>query len=623
VKLPSPLLLLTLLSALPTPACKPADASATVSPGGSAAAAASGAPSEAPNKVLVATARGEQTIPEGPVLGAIGGQVNILAEPSAGARRIGYLRIGAIVSRDAEPAGKSGCPGGWYKVRPRGYVCVNDDVTLDKETPLLKAASIVRPQLADAMPYRYGFVRAVLPLYLKAPNQEEQLKSEFDLKKHLEKWQAQSEELNKVLLGSYDVPVDERGTPLVGRKVGDVPRPSTGWGQGELFGARSEEDAIPWWAEGGRKVPNVADFKVPAYAVFADRARRHTGLSFVGSFQMGEEGFKRRFAITTDLRLAPTSKVKPDTGSPWHGLELVDPAKSPPLPFAWVRTSEAKAYRMVDGKPREKGALEKRSIVLLTGKKVPGPDGFYWELKNGLFIKASQAGVVMAPAEVPDAAKKGLKWIDVSIENQTLVMWHGQKPIYATLVSTGQDGMGDPKKTKSTVRGVFAVNSKHITATMDSNEGSSAGGGKRMGGSSGAAPAADTDDDRPRKKKGGDKADKGESGKSKGDKKAKGDKPEAPTHRDRDPEYGVTRRRGEGTFWLRDVPYVQFFEGSYALHVAYWHDVFGIARSHGCINLSPLDGRYLFNWSDPQIPEGWHGALADAENPGTVVIVHE
>jgi lipoprotein-anchoring transpeptidase ErfK/SrfK len=633
VKLPSPLLLLGLLSALPTPACKPADASSAVNPAGSAAAAAGSAPTgEGAPKVLVATARGEQTIPEGPIVGAIGGQVNILAEPGASARRIGYLRLGAIISRDPEPVGKSGCPGGWYKVRPRGYVCANDDVTLDRETPLLKAASIIRPQLADAMPYRYGFVRAVLPLYLKAPNQEEQLKSEFDLKKHLEKWQAQSEELNKVVLGSYDVPVDERGTPFVGKKVGDVAHPSTSWGQGELFGARSEEDAIPWWADGGRKVPNVADFKVPAYAVFADRARRHTGLSFVGSFQMGEEGFKRRFAITTDLRLAPTSKIKPDTGSPWHGIELIDGAKSPPLPFAWVRTSEAKAYRMVDGKPREKGTLEKRSIVLLTGKKVPGPDGFYWELKNGLFIRASQAGVVMAPAEVPDAAKKGLKWIDVSIENQTLVLWHGQKPIYATLVSTGQDGMGDPKKTKSTVRGIFAVNSKHITATMDSNEGSSAGGGKRMGGSSGGAPPAESaDDDAPKKHKKADKGDKGDKGdksdSKKSDRKAKsggGDKADAaPAHRDRDPEYGVTRRRGEGAFWLRDVPYVQFFEGSYALHVAYWHDVFGIARSHGCINLSPIDGRYLFNWSDPQIPEGWHGALADTDNPGTIVIVHE
>lgn len=556
--------------------------------------------------------RREFTLPEGPIVGAIGGQVNILAEPTVGARKLGYLRLGAVVRREPEVAGKAGCPGGWYKVQPRGYVCINDDATIEREHPILKAATAVRPRLDDTMPYRYGFVRAVLPLYLRVPTREEQFKSEMSLKEHLEKWDAQKAELNKVTLGAYDVPVDERGVALLGKKLGDVPHPSTSQGQGVLFGAQGEDDPIPWWLEGGRKIPNVADFKVPPYAVFADRARRHTGLSFVGSFGTGSESLERRFAITTDLRLAPVSKVKPDTGSPWHGIELVDPAKSPPIPFAWVRTSEARAYRMVDGKPRDKGELEKRSIVLLTGRKVPGPDGFYWELKNGLFIKASQAAVVRAPDEWPDASKKDAKWIDVSIENQTLTLWQGQKPVFATMVSTGQDGMGDPKKTKSTVRGVFAVMSKHITATMDSNEGSGPTAGPKA-----SKKSSKDDDDK------GDKGGKGAKGGSKKEDKFSAAVSQTAAKRAVDPEYGVTKRRGEGTFWLRDVPYVQYFEGSYALHVAYWHDVFGIARSHGCINLSPLDGRFINSWTDPQVPEGWHGVTAGPEAPGTVVYVHE
>ena len=44
---------------------------------------------------------------------------------------------------------------------------------------------------------------------------------------------------------------------------------------------------------------------------------------------------------------------------------------------------------------------------------------------------------------------------------------------------------------------------------------------------------------------------------------------------------------------LRDVPYVQYFEGGYALHGAYWHDGFGQPKSHGCINLAPEDARRL------------------------------
>lgn len=73
-------------------------------------------------------------------------------------------------------------------------------------------------------------------------------------------------------------------------------------------------------------------------------------------------------------------------------------------------------------------------------------------------------------------------------------------------------------------------------------------------------------------------------------------------------------------FELRDVPYVQYFEGGYALHGAYWHDGFGRPKSHGCINLSPEDARRLFFWTDPPVPHGWHGAL-DALR-GTVVFIH-
>lgn len=62
-------------------------------------------------------------------------------------------------------------------------------------------------------------------------------------------------------------------------------------------------------------------------------------------------------------------------------------------------------------------------------------------------------------------------------------------------------------------------------------------------------------------------------------------------------------------FDLRDVPYVQYFNQGYALHAAYWHDSFGQPYSHGCVNLSPLDARWLFHWTDPPVPRRWHGAM--------------
>ncbi len=71
---------------------------------------------------------------------------------------------------------------------------------------------------------------------------------------------------------------------------------------------------------------------------------------------------------------------------------------------------------------------------------------------------------------------------------------------------------------------------------------------------------------------------------------------------------------------LQDVPFVQYFHRGFALHGAYWHDDFGRKRSHGCVNLAPRDSAWLFEWSDPPVPPGWHAALN--KKRGTVVYIH-
>ena len=67
------------------------------------------------------------------------------------------------------------------------------------------------------------------------------------------------------------------------------------------------------------------------------------------------------------------------------------------------------------------------------------------------------------------------------------------------------------------------------------------------------------------------------------------------------------------------MPFVQYFHEGYALHAAYWHDDFGHTHSHGCVNLSPKDAAWLFKWTDPHLPSGWHGAMT---REGTIVYVH-
>src|SRR4029077_15506633 len=60
-------------------------------------------------------------------------------------------------------------------------------------------------------------------------------------------------------------------------------------------------------------------------------------------------------------------------------------------------------------------------------------------------------------------------------------------------------------------------------------------------------------------------------------------------------------------------------EKGLALHAAYWHDGFGHARSHGCVNLAPRDARWLYFWSDPQVPPGWTMTAGVVESPGSIV----
>ena len=517
-----------------------------------------------------------RTLPKGPALAAIALDVAIYEKPSKTSKKIGVLRLGAVVGRDDGQAGTEGCPGGWYKIAPRGYVCTAaDEATTDVNHPLARAAS-VRPDTTKPLPYAYGFVRAVAPQYLRVPTREDQLKSEFKLEDHLNKFKEHGSEWQKVTLGANDVELP--GKPAPAKK-------STDLALGQLFGAQGDFDPIPFWLQNGRAVPNVSSFKVPPASVFANRVRRHTGLAFLGAFKASPEAFGRPFAITTDLRLIPTTKVKPDTGSPWHGVEVDDKL---PVPFAFVRKKCEKdkdacpaTYRIEGDEAHKVKSLPFRSTVKLTGKGKSVGKTRYREIEGGLWVKASDTGSVFEPSEWPKAAAAGEKWIEVSIDNQTLTLWEGKKAVYATLVSTGQDGLGDPKTTKSTIQGTFRIKNKFVTATMDSNE---KGGGTEPSG--------------PEKDK-GDKSEKKDKG-----------------------EEGKTIRRGQGSFELRDVPYVQYFEGAFALHVAYWHDVFGTARSHGCVNLAPIDGQRIFSWTDPPMPDSWHGLYVGDPNQGTTVVVH-
>ncbi len=54
---------------------------------------------------------------------------------------------------------------------------------------------------------------------------------------------------------------------------------------------------------------------------------------------------------------------------------------------------------------------------------------------------------------------------------------------------------------------------------------------------------------------------------------------------------------------LPGVPWIIYItESGIAFHGTYWHNDFGKARSHGCINLPSKASKWLYRWTLPSVP---------------------
>lgn len=473
----------------------------------------------------------------GPRLGAVAMVAPIYLKPDRRSSKIGYLRAGATVVRGEKPVALDDCAGGYYRVLPAGYVCASEEASTDLQHPILRALTR-RPDLSKPMPYPYAFVRAIAPNYYRVPTRKEQLQYEMKLKEHLKSYKRLKKKWDEVTVGANDVRLDAWGNAAV-----EASKDAPERGDNELFGGTGD-DAIPWFFQGGRQIPNISSFKAPDYAIITNRVARHAGIALIGSF-MGDD---RRFAMTTDARLVPTSKLKPALGSTFHGVDTSEGKWH--LPLGFVRKPDAERYDVSQRSLKKAGPLEFHVAVQLTGKSTKIGEARLVEAEDGTWIKDEDLAIAVKSSELPAFAATTKKWIDVSILGQTMVLYEETKPVYVAAVSTGRDGLGDPKTTRSTVRGTFHIREKHVTTTMDSTE-------------------------------------------------------------------------VDNKFELRDVPWVEYFEKGYAIHAAPWHDVYGNPRSHGCINMSPIDARRVFMWTDPPLPADWHAVYAsESTSEGTVVHVH-
>jgi len=272
------------------------------------------------------------------------------------------------------------------------------------------------------------------------------------------------------------------------------------------------------------------------------------GFFLAGSGLESVEG--RLFVRTVSGAYVQQARLEERRGSELRGIEL-DEAHPLPIPFA-VRDAFPRMRRVrEDGsvswiRDREAGRIERHGIVPGWLRRERVGDEIMHILEGDRYLHLHFVGLAER-IEPPFRVGAEESWVHVDLSEQTLVLYRGPEPVYATLVSTGLEGHQTPT-------GVFHIRRKLISSTM-----------ANLG-----------------------------------------------------PEAGDDRYR------IEDVPWTQYFEGSIALHAAFWHNRFGLPRSHGCVNLPPHAAHRVFEATAPRIPAGWHGLSAEpARSEASRVVVTE
>ena len=79
------------------------------------------------------------------------------------------------------------------------------------------------------------------------------------------------------------------------------------------------------------------------------------------------------------------------------------------------------------------------------------------------------------------------------------------------------------------------------------------------------------------------------------------------------------QERSDG-YDLPGVPFPTYLTASgVAIHGAYWHNDFGRARSHGCVNVRPDAAQWFYRWTRPVT--AYEDALLEVKEGGTPIVV--
>jgi hypothetical protein len=385
---------------------------------------------------------------DGPKLYATRAGVAVMDRPRKDGQMLGSLRVGAPVVRADKPyRTDESCPLGWYPIRPKGFVCSSDGATFGEP------ASAVGFDAALPLPHRYARVKSATPLYARIPTRDEQIENEPDLEKHLAKSKGDKPVTRA---GANDVPLDESGVPT---GVAVIKKTAPGVGDD---GRRTEATyfAVPLAAP-----PTIAPDRL-AGPLVSRPLRRGSALAVIGTFDAeGPEGM-RRFGATTDGFIVPIDRLEPAMGSTFAGVDLT---KDKTLPVGFVLRHEAAPYAMKRGKAErlEDDELDFRAALYLTGKFRTVDGVRYEEADDGRWLRDKDVIKIIKRSKFPDFVADGVRWVDVSLALQTMTLYEGRKPVYATLVSSGADVLGDPATSAATAQGVFKVTRKSLGAPLD------------------------------------------------------------------------------------------------------------------------------------------------------------
>jgi len=389
-------------------------------------------------------------------------EVPILAEPRTGASRLGTLRLGGSIERAAEPASTEGCPDGWFAVQPLGFVCATGAARLERPPSMAPLAE--GPDLSLPLPYRYGRVRrGGAVVYSALPNLMAQRLAEPD-------GPGKAPKDRQLGAGSNDVPLDEAGMatgPAVIRPGTPGVGPDGYRTVGAFFAFTTAFDPPPIGVELTPTVrPPLAEL-VAQLLPETTTLRRRSIVPVVASFDLEGPTGLRAFGLLSDGRFVPLEQLEPALGTAWHGLDLREVG----LPVAFTLRSGVRPRRLYGGRskplPDEYGWNEG---LPLTGRFRTVAGQRHYLTRDRRWVRHKDLILLHRRHRFPDFAAGVHKWVDVSLANQYLVAYEGRKPVYATLISSGRDRLGDPETEPATPQGIFTVTAKHVTADIDGRE---------------------------------------------------------------------------------------------------------------------------------------------------------